>query len=137
MPVIGMEIKSIEGKREDSIGKNLRIDNGPKINKIKTKKIDSLGKEALDIDFEYQCNYKNPDKKKPIGSIVIKGSTLFLTENTKEVMKKWKKDKKLSQDVALPVLNNIIRRCLTKAINLSEELKLPPPIRFPIAKASK
>lgn len=135
MPVIGMEIKSIEGKRNDEIPRNLRVENGPKIKDVTSKKINSLGKDVLDIGFEYECLYRVSEQKKPIANITIKGNILFLGEDTKKTIKKWKKDKKLEQKVALPVLNSIIRRSLTKIINLSEELKLPPPIRFPVAKA--
>ena len=137
MPVIGMDITSIEGKRGNEASKNLRVENGPRIKNVTTKKINSLGKEVLDIDFEYECLYRVSEKKKPFANITIKGNVLFLSEDVKETIKKWKKNKKLEQKVALPVLNNIIRRCLTKIINISEELKLPPPIRFPVAKPSE
>lgn len=138
MPIIGMDIMSMEANRENEIGRNLRIDNTPKIKSVNKRKIDALGKDVLEIGFEYECSYKNPEKKKKnvVGSIIFKGNILYLTENIENILKEWKKSKKLSNEILIPVLNGIIRRCLTKAISTAEELKLPPPIRFPIARAS-
>ena len=40
----------------------------------------------------------------------------------------------MDDPMALEVLNDIFRRCLVKGVDLSNELGLPPPIRFPIVK---
>ncbi len=137
MPVIGMEIKSMEAKRSDDIRGNLKINNTPKIKDLKERKIQSIGKDVIGFDFEYLCKYENPEKKrgKEVGNIKIEGELLFLTEeDSKKIIKDWKKNKKLPAAIGIPALNAILRKCLSKSINIAEELGLPPPIRFPVAR---
>ena len=49
------------------------------------------------------------------------------------LIKSWKKDKKLPDEVNLQVINSVLRKCTIKALDLSEELQLPPPIALPFA----
>ena len=51
-----------------------------------------------------------------------------------KILKDWKKDKKLPDDVNLQIINAVLRRSIVKALSLSEELQLPPPIALPFAK---
>lgn len=135
IPVIGINIRSLNAKRNKNISGNLKINNNPQIKKITKKGINQLNKEGLGIEFEYNCTYNQEDKKNPeVANIKISGEILFLTEKTKEVLKEWKENEKLSDKIAVPVLNTIMRKCITKTIDISEDLQLPPPIRFPTAK---
>jgi len=59
---------------------------------------------------------------------------LYQTDKIKDILKEWKKNKRLPSEVVVPILNAIFRRCLSKIISLSEDLQLPPPIRFPVVK---
>ena len=38
-------------------------------------------------------------------------------------------------EIMLDVLNTIFRRCLAKAVDLADLLRLPPPLRFPTVTA--
>ena len=45
----------------------------------------------------------------------------------------WKKNKKIGDEkVALQVLTTILTKCNIKALTLSQEIGLPPPIPLPI-----
>ncbi|MCD6478148.1 MAG: hypothetical protein J7K87_04030 [Candidatus Aenigmarchaeota archaeon] len=137
MPVIGMEIRSIEAKRDEEVKGNLKINTTPTIKSLKERKINSINKNVIGIEFEYLCTYENPEKKSPeVGKIKIGGELLFLTENVDKVVKEWKKNKKVPVSVGIPAMNAILRKCLIRAIDISEELGLPPPIRFPEARPS-
>ncbi|MCD6367820.1 MAG: hypothetical protein J7L45_01915 [Candidatus Aenigmarchaeota archaeon] len=134
MPTIGLEITSINAKREEEMGKELKIDHFQKIRDVKKKKIDALGKEVLEILFEYKCTYENSATKKNVGKIEFEGKLFYFIENLEESLKSWKKNKRLPDNITVDVFNRITRTCLTKAIGLAEDLRLPPPIRFPTAR---
>jgi hypothetical protein len=65
------------------------------------------------------------------------GEVIYHDKKMGEILKKWKSEKKLDKEVGLEVLNFIFRKCLTKSIQIAEDLRLPPPIRFPIVKTKE
>ena len=56
---------------------------------------------------------------------------------TKLILDGWKKDKQLPKDLAPKILNTILAKCNIKALNLTQEVNLPPHIRLPILKPKK
>lgn len=134
MPVIGMSFTNIEGKlkKERERKSNIEVSSTPIIKNVEKKKIDFLDSDVLGIEFEFKTTY-NPG----IGQIVLKGEILFQTKDSSKVVKQWKDKKKLPAEVAIPVLNVIFRRCLKRAIDLADDLQLPPPIRFPIVRTKE
>jgi len=69
-----------------------------------------------------------------LAEIIIKGNVLFLDSRYRKILSSWKKNKKLPEDVNLQLINAVLRRCLIRALDLSEELQLPPPIALPFAR---
>lgn len=134
MPVIGINIKSIEADREDQVQGNLQVNNSPRIIDVQEKSVGSLGKDALSIDFEYTCSYDEEGGDQGVAEIVMGGEVLFMTENPGEVVENWDENKDLPNEITVPVINSVMRKCLTRSVDLSEELQLPPPLRFPRAK---
>ncbi|MFB6216249.1 MAG: hypothetical protein ABEJ72_04670 [Candidatus Aenigmatarchaeota archaeon] len=134
IPVIGINIRSIEANREEQLEGNLQVNNSPRIVDVEEKSVGSLGKDALSIDFEYTCSYDEEDGDDSVAEIVMGGEVLFMTENPGEVVENWEEDQQLPNEVTVPVINSVMRKCLTRSIDLSEELQLPPPLRFPRAK---
>ncbi len=132
MPVIGVNLRKIDSEREDDVGGNLKVNNTPKIKEVKMRTVGSLGKEALSIDFDYLCEYSKDDEK--IAEIEIGGEVLFLTDDPEGVLENWEENKDLPDEIVVPVINSIMRKSLTKAVDISESLQIPPPIRFPKAK---
>ena len=61
----------------------------------------------------------------------MEGSLLWKGDKQADVLRLWKEGKKLEAGAAVEILNAIFRRCLTRSVTLSEELRLPPPIQFP------
>ena len=140
MPIVGMGITKIEAVRHVPVTGKVGIGQKPLIKDIRPKKIEAVGKDGFEIEFEYTFEYKDTDKKKDLASIMFAGEVIYLPKNEEEgkaMMEKWKKDKKISVDIFLPVMNGIIRRCVARGIWLSEELGLPSPIRFPRVTATK
>lgn len=133
-----MNIKSIKADKKEGGKGPVKVNNKPKITNVDETTVPALNnKKALSIDFEYKCIYNQEDpegkkKTKEIGNIKIDGQVLFLTNKTSECLKKWKKEKNLPEDITISVMNNIMRRVITQALSLSQELQLAPPIKIPM-----
>ena len=132
MPVVGMIIKNMNVKKTSEYVGPSNIGHKTGINSVEETTMKTLGKKGLKLGFEFNTIY-NDEKKKPFGEITITGDVFFLSDNPAEILMSWKKDKKLPEDVNLQAINTVIRRCMSKAIMLSEDVNLPPPIPIPFA----
>jgi len=125
--IIGLNINSIIAKSKiDSVEGNITVNSTPVIEDLEKKDIDDM-KDLISIKFSFSSNYE-PDA----GKVKIEGEVLYKTDDAKNIVKKWKDNKSLDPDLAVDVLNAIFRRCLTKTVDLSADLRLPPPVRFPV-----
>ena len=58
-------------------------------------------------------------------------------EKIKEYLSSWEKDKSIPTDIMSQILNTILFKCNVKALNLSQEVNLPPHIQLPRVKPNK
>jgi hypothetical protein len=131
MPVIGLKINSYDAKRmKDTFTGEMKINSSPKITEVKEIDVPSVGKKALAFAFEFGTQY-GPD----IADIKVSGEVIYVNDKEKaEILKGWKKDKKLPDAIGIEVLNHLFRHCLLKVSNIAEDLQLPPPLNFPLVK---
>lgn len=126
MPIIGFNFSSIKAVNEEKEPKGeVSINSAPSIKNVEKKELDIV-KDAVAISFEFKTIYEPK-----IGEIDFEGEVLYKTDDVKKLLKTWKDSKKLDDSIAVEVLNTIFRRCLTKANVLSDDVRLPPPVRFP------
>lgn len=130
MPIIGFNIKSIHAYIDDKkVEGPIDVNSAPVIESVRKKDLNIPGmKEILSIEFHFTTRY---DPK--IGEISITGEVLYQAEDTKKVLSMWK-EKKLESSLAVDVLNTIFKKCLTKSVGIADELRLPPPLNFPVVK---
>ena len=130
MPIVGFNFERVSGEKKNIISKEVKIRNNASITGILEERLPIEGSkgEVLKFTFEYITSYE-PE----IGEIELKGHILYLddTKKIKEILKSWRKDKKIPQELMQQLLNTIIRRSSIKALTLSEELNLPPQIPLP------
>lgn len=132
MPVIGTSFKSIIGvKKKSVVNESITTNSTPKVLDVKERNLENLGKKALVLSFEFLTNY-TPD----IGEVKMEGELLYLSDQHEDILKNWKKNKKLSEDVSIEILNSLFRLCLLKSADLANQLQLPIPIRLPIVTKS-
>ena len=84
--------------------------------------------------------YEFKSKFEPnIGEIVFEGEVMDLEDakTTEAVLKGWKKDKKLPDELMSVVLNSILAKCNIQALVLSRDMNLPPPLKLPKVAAQK
>ncbi|MBU2589189.1 MAG: hypothetical protein KKA65_01415 [Nanoarchaeota archaeon] len=83
----------------------------------------------LKFNYEFKLNY---DPK--IAEVIVGGHVLY-TDKEKildNILKEWKKNKKVDPDLVKQIINVAIIRSNMKAIMLAEQVSLPPHIRFPV-----
>lgn len=137
MPVIGINIRSMKVDRDEEIEGNLQVNSSPRIQDVTKKSVGSLGKDALSLDFNYTCTYDEEGGDEKVAEIQINGEVLFMAEDPGEIVENWEESQDLPSEITIPVINSVMRKCLTRAVDLSEELQLPPPLRFPRAKEQR
>ena len=59
------------------------------------------------------------------------------SKKVSEVMDRWKKEKKLDQELMTKILNSVLMKCNVQALILSQDLNLPPPIPLPKINVNK
>jgi len=126
MPVIGMNLKAIEAKKHAEITGPLRVNSNMNITNVKEQDLPALNDKGLSIEFDFKTAYVG-EKNKNIAEINIDGNVIFIGKEKEKVLKDWKKDKTLPQDVKLQVIGLVSDKCSKKAILLSDDLQLPPP----------
>ena len=126
--IIGIGLKSIKAHSEGKVIQKVDVQSTPTIKSIEKRDILNLN-DVLSIGFSFSISYK-PD----IGSIDFEGEVLCQTELAEKALELWKAEARLDDGIAQEVLNAIFRKCLTHAVSLADELKLPPPVSFPVVK---
>src|SRR3990172_10244375 len=126
MPVVGMNIKTIDAKKHQEIIGPVKVDNVTNFEDIKEHELKAFDKKGLLIEFSFKSEYNAENQKKPLAEIEINGEVFFLDAQHESILKGWKKERKLPDDVNIQIINVILRKCMTRALDLSEELQLPP-----------
>ncbi len=139
MPIVGMRIVSIEGRKgASSNAPNININSVPKVTDVKEIDLTDFKKKALAMKFDFTTTYEpvvpgsaKKQKEPLMGSIVMAGELIYLPENTQKVVKQWKKNKQLPENMRVEVLNHLFRTCLLRIATIAEELQLPLPLALP------
>jgi len=132
MPIVGFNFDRIGAKKDNKIAGKLQIKNNVEIKEIEQEKLSiSSSEDVLKFKFEFKSTYEPG-----IGAIQINGHVIYMDEPKKveEIQKFWKKNKGLEKDIAQPIINTILAKCNIKALELSQDVNLPPHIRLPLIK---
>jgi hypothetical protein len=131
--IIGYNFDKIEANKVKEISGKLDITSSAKIISVEEKEIEILNKKrVLEVEFEFLVEYKEG-----FGSIRMFGKLLYDGKNIKDGLKMWKKDQRLPEEIDIEIKNFLFKKCLTLAIILADELRLPSPLPFPIVVPTK
>lgn len=140
MPVIGLNVKKIGAIKNENIEGKVFVGQLPKITDVKQRKIEAIDRDGLEVAYEYVFEYKTQDKKKTLASITFQGDALYLPakeESVEKIVDAWKKEKRIPANIFMFVVNGIMRRSLTRAMLLADELNIPSPIPTPKVRVQK
>ncbi len=129
MGVLSFRFKKLQGDIGEPTSGEVKITSSlPKVKKVEEREINvgNSKQKVLAVDFEYSVGYE-PTKAK----ISAEGELLYTHERQKDILNKWKKKEKLDEEVALPLMNYIFKRCSIAAIKIADDLQLLPPVKLP------
>jgi len=134
MKVMGFNFNKINAQKEKKF-KNGAIATNIEFTNIEKEKIEMLKEsEAIRMDFKFSVDYKESkeQKSKLFANIQLEGNILLSVskEETKTLLDAWKK-KQVPDNMKIPLLNLILRKCSLKSITIEEELNLPTHIPIP------
>lgn len=133
MPIIGFNFDKIQAEKLLEIKEKIEIKNNLGIKDIIQDKIPVEGLDnVLKVTFEFSLEY-TPN----IGNIILNGHLLYTEDQKKikDILKDWKKDKKIQTNLLELWLNAVLQRCHLKALTMAQELALPTHIQLPSVKA--
>lgn len=126
--IVGFNIDSLEGSRENGAQGNLQVQYNPQIKSVEKAKVNAIDGEVAKIDFSFDVNYVAQEKRS--ASINFEGHVLW-NGNTEEIVETWKEEEKLPDSVNAPLMNDLYRKCLSQAVGIADTLNLIPPIPTP------
>lgn len=130
MPIVGFNFDKIIGEKKKPIVPPVNVNTGVVVKDMKKEDAPVGTTEAvIRIDFEFNVKY---DPK--IADIKLGGHLLYLDEAKKveKVLKTWKKDQKIEGDIMQIFMNTILLKSNIKALQVGQDLNLPPHLRLPI-----
>ena len=136
MPIVGFNLTNIQAqklKRLEAETKEIKIESKLGITDVKEEKLPT-GKtktDGLRFDFEFKLDYQ-PN----IAKINIEGFIFYMDDPKvlKEITSKWAKDKNVPVNIKAQILNTVVLKASIKALQLEQEINIPPHMRFPSLK---
>jgi hypothetical protein len=135
MPIVSIILRSIDANKLEELTNNINVNNKVNATGVKERDFPGIGQSGLAVTFNFLSSYT--DGEKTIGEIKMTGEVWVMGPECKEIMKMWKKEKKIPEDSHIEIINTIFRKCVSKAVVLAEDVQLPPPIGLPFAQKEK
>ena len=129
MTVIGFSFTKMMIEKKNPVKGKISINNNVGIKDLEETKLNlNTNKKALKLNFEFTSAYE-PN----IGKILLTGEVIYLVDKGKadDIVKNWKKNKKIEKEMMTQILNNVLNKCNVQALILSKDMSLPPPIPLP------
>jgi hypothetical protein len=130
MPIIGYYYDKILMEKNKKVESDLQVKNKVQITDIEESDLPfkEKGRSTLKFKFNFELLFEPK-----IGKIVFNGHILYMEDEKiiKDILKSYKKDKKLPQEITLQILNTILYKAHLKALDLGNELNLPAHLPIP------
>lgn len=123
--LVGFKYNKLNVERNEELKGELKITPNKNIQSVEKFKSESK-QEILQINFQFNIDYSS------LGKIELSGKMFLATDSKthKDALDGWK-DKKLDNKINLVILNTIMQKASLKALELEEEMNLPPHIQLP------
>ncbi len=130
MPIVGFNFEKVSVEKKNPIKGKIQIKSNASITNVNEEKLPT-GKTKMDgLKFNFEFNI---DYTPSIGNINLKGHIFFLDDPKiiKDIVRQYKKEKKLSPEITAQIINTILLKSTTKALTLAQEVNLPPHLPLP------
>jgi len=135
MKIVAFNLLKIHAeKTSQNLIENLKVNTNIDISDIKEVKSDMFNsKESLlAINFQYIIEYEPKFANLSFTGIVL---ISLSQKEAKDLLKEWENNK-IPEEFKLPLFNTILKKSNLRALQLEDELALPPHIPLPSLKAS-
>ncbi|MBI2106051.1 hypothetical protein HYT56_04410 [Candidatus Woesearchaeota archaeon] len=131
MPIVGFNLEKTQAERSKKLQKGMKATHNITITSINNEDIE-MGKNSKKLGLKFSFEF-NVDYQPEVGKILIGGSVLYLDDEktVKEILNGWKKNRHVNPEIAAQILNTAIVRCTIKALNMAQEVNLPPHMPIP------
>lgn len=135
MKLLGLTFTKLTGEKIGEVPRDLKINTKMDIPKITSVKSDTFRfkEEVLAIKFAFELDYSSDCAKLSIEGNILLGLD---PKRAKDILKDWEK-KEISEEFRMTLFNIIMRKASLRALQLEEDLNLPPHINFPIIKTQE
>jgi hypothetical protein len=135
MTVVGLQINKIVVDKTAPVKGKVSVNNNVAVKDVEKTDLTfgTTKQDAVQFKFEFKAAYEPK-----IATMTFEGYVTYFDkqEAVDEIIKSWKKDKKVSPEIMSNVLNSILTKCNIEALLLSREVNLPPPIPMPKVKVN-
>lgn len=127
--IVGFHFTKLHIEQNSPVQGKVRVGNDISISEL-TERPYSLKQKQKTLDFHFVFTV---DYQTNIGKISLEGDVLYLVDEqrTKLILQQWKTKKKLPPEESAVILNAILTKCNIKALELAQELNLPPHLPLP------
>jgi hypothetical protein len=127
MKIIGFNLNKVSIEKKEKFEGKIEVNQNIDIKNVSKESIPITDEEVLKIDFIFNINYSND-----IAKLEFTGNIMTIPDKDelKEMLKSWK-DKKIPDNIRMPLFNFIMGKCNIKALSLEDELNLPYHIPMP------
>ena len=129
MAVVGFNFTKVNAEKKQPAKGKISINNNVTVKNVEEINL-AIGKDqkGLKFSFEFIAKY-DPE----VANINLDGEVVYMAkaDEAKEILTKWKKEKKIAPGVMGKVLNTALAKCNIQALILSNDLNLPAPIPLP------
>ncbi len=130
MSVKSWEINSIEVRRYSRLEEklpNVKIDQNSTVTLIVPR-----NEEEVEVDFRFSVVYGNGS----MGSMRIEGKLVYACK-AHDIAKTWNQTHNMPDDMASEIHTFVMGTCITEAVILARDVRLPPPIPLPRVEVGK
>lgn len=123
MPVQSVNVTSIEARRfsgsQEDNPQQVRIDHNSTVTMVQ-----KISQDTADVDFRYTASYGG------LGIIKLEGKARY-EGDADGLEATWQSSNEMPQEIASEIHTAVMRLCVPEAVQLAQDLQLPPPIPLP------
>jgi len=126
--IVGFNIDSLEGSKTEGAQGDLQVHYSPTIKNVEEATVSAFDDKVAKIDFTFQVNYNAGGET--AATIELEGNVLWKGQ-LDDIMDEWEENEVLPEEVNVPLMNDLYRKCLSQSVGVADTLGLLPPIPTP------